>query len=68
MKKINEKEDNYRNYGATAWTVAIVSFFWTYYDPVWKAVGIIVSVIAFVIGILFFVASFKERGNHDDRS
>ena len=67
VKKINEKEDNYRNYGATAWTVAIFSFLSTYYDPVWKAIGVIVSVIAFVIGILFFIASFKG-GNHDDRS
>ena len=67
MKKMNEKEDNYINYGAIAWTVAIFSFLLTYYDPVWKGIGVIVSVIAFVIGILFFIASFKGD-NHDNRS
>lgn len=61
---MNDKEDINGRFCATAWTVALFSFLITYNDPAWKAIGVVVSIIAFIIGILYFIASVI----HHDRS
>ena len=64
MKK---KEDPYVGPAATSWTVAFFSYLLTYNDPAWKVIGIVVSIIAFIIGILYFAASASFRHKRDSK-